>query len=102
MDDGQPSPTAKSEVHDLSTASPHTTIGDGSSNSRGGDKGDIDGEGQPKAKRRRVAVACKSCRYRKSRVCVVHLSASGVWTLAFMLVCFTTQPGILEFMGFFF
>lgn len=72
MDDGQASPTAKSEAHDLSTASPHTTVGDGGPNGRNGgaEKGDADGAegGQPKAKRRRVAVACKSCRYRKSRV----------------------------------
>ena len=98
MDDGQASPTAKSEGHDLSTASPHTTIGDGGPNGRGAEKGDLDGAegGQPKAKRRRVAVACKSCRYRKSRVsCVVFLSVRRLD--CFMLVCFITiPPGILD------
>ena len=76
MEDEQGSPTAKSEgLHDLSTASPHTTVGDGGPFPRAGsgaaDRGEGEGTadgGAPKAKRRRVAVACKSCRYRKSRV----------------------------------
>ena len=66
-DDGQASPT-KSEggaaAHDVSTASPHTTVGDGTAaNGRAslaGEKSEVDADGAPKAKRRRVAVACKS------------------------------------------
>jgi hypothetical protein len=54
------SPTAKSEL-----PSPQTTFGDGE---RGEQEDEGGANGQPKAKRRRVAVACKSCRYRKSRV----------------------------------
>jgi hypothetical protein len=76
MDDGslhsQASPTTKGEGHELTT-SPYIATGDAANATpaRGGGDGTIEGVEQPKAKRRRVAVACKSCRYRKSRVWLI-------------------------------